>query len=382
MAEPLKNFYNDRLVRSLAKDLAKVSDIDERSFVGACVKGLAQLELTPRAWHIAEVLRTHLPPDFRAAAHVLVKALGPRQEQTEQFGMEPFRYLPFVFYVQKYGLSEFEAAMQAQYEITKRMSAESSIRAYLVAHPAATYERLRLWARDPDPHVRRLVSEGTRPRLPWAPRLPDFVRDPRPVLALLELLKDDPVRYVQRSVANNLNDIGKDHPELAVETCKRWFVGATPARDYIVRHALRSLVKRGHRGALRVLGAGGKPRIHISDVRWSAEVVGIGGSLRFDFQLSSRSRATQQLIVDYAVHYVKANGSTRAKVFKLKNIRLEAGGSVPLGAKLSLLQRTTRTHYAGRHRVELLINGLPHSLGEFELLQTPATKSRGRSTQR
>ena len=379
MAEPLKNFYNEHLVRRLAKELARVSDIDEASFIEACVQGLERLELTPRAWHIAEALRSHLPADFRAAAGILVKALGPRQEQTEQFGMEPFRYLPFVFYVQKYGLSEFEVAMQAQYELTKRMSAESSIRAYLVAHPAATYQRLQKWARDPDPHVRRLVSEGTRPRLPWAPRLPDFVRDPTPVLALLEILKDDPVRYVQRSVANNLNDIGKDHPELVVETCKRWFVDVTPGRDYIVRHALRSLVKRGHRGALSVLGAGDKPRIQVSDVRWSAQVVGIGGNLRFDFQLRSRARATQELVVDYAVHYIKANGSTRAKVFKLKNIRLEAGTTVTLGAKLSLLQRTTRTHYPGRHRVELLINGLSHSLGEFELLQTPATKSRGRS---
>jgi hypothetical protein len=192
-------------------------------------------------------------------------------------------------------------------------------------------------------------------------------------------LKDDPVRYVQRSVANNLNEIGKDHPDLAVETCKRWFVDATPGRDYIVRHALRSLVKRGHRGALGVLGAGGKPRIDVRAVRWSAQVVPIGGSLRFDFELCSRARAPQELIVDYAVHYVKANGSTRAKVFKLRSIRLEAGVSVPLGAKISLLQRTTRTHHPGIHRVELLINGQPHALGEFELLETFSAKSRGRS---
>src|SRR5262249_34126743 len=155
----------------------------------------------------------------------------------------------------------FEPAMRAQYELTKRFSAESSIRAFLMQYPEATYARLLEWARDGSVHVRRLVSEGTRPRLPWAPRLRAFQDDPRPVIALLELLKDDPERYVQRSVANNLNDIGKDHPELAVEVCRRWSARTSPGRAWIVRHALRSLVKKGHRGALEAVGAGSRPKV-------------------------------------------------------------------------------------------------------------------------
>src|SRR4029453_10690801 len=205
--------------------------------------GLDRLELLQRGWHLAEALQAFLPQPFAKAADVLVASLGPELDGTEQFGMALFRYLPHVLFVQKYGLDDFEAAMQAQYELTNRFSAESSIRPYLAKHPEKTYARLVEWARDDNVHVRRLVSEGTRPRLPWAPRLPDFQKDPQPVIALLELLKDDPERYVQRSVPNNLNDIGKDHPEIAIDVCRRWMADATPARAWIVKHALRSLVK-------------------------------------------------------------------------------------------------------------------------------------------
>jgi 3-methyladenine DNA glycosylase AlkC len=146
--------------------------------------------------------------------------------------------------------------MRAQYELTKRFTAEFSIRAFLEADPVATLERLEEWATDPNVHVRRLVSEGTRPRLPWAPRLPRFVEDPQPVLRLLEMLKDDPELYVRRSVANNLNDIAKDHPDLVVEVCARWSLQASPERRWLIRHGLRTLVKQGHEGALAVLGYG------------------------------------------------------------------------------------------------------------------------------
>jgi hypothetical protein len=215
--------------------------------------------------------------------------------------------------------------------------------------------------------VRRLVSEGTRPRLPWAPRLRAFQEDPRPVIALLELLKDDAERYVQRSVANNLNDIAKDHPELAVEVSRRWLVDASPSRRWIVRHALRSLVKKGHRGALDVMGVGGKPRVDISGIRLAPATTRIGGEVRFSFEIVSTSRKTQELLVDFAVHYVKANGTARPKVFKLRKLALPPSGRVELGSAISLKGMTTRKHYPGRHGIEALINGVPYRLGTFEL---------------
>ncbi len=328
---------------------------------------LAGLELTARAWHVADVMYGHLPRPFTAAADVLIASLGPELARTDEFGMSPLRYMPHVFFVQKYGLDDFEAAMRAQYELTKRFSAESSIRAFLVRYPDKTYARLLEWARDENVHVRRLVSEGTRPRLPWAPRLRAFQEEPRPVIELLELLKDDPERYVQRSVANSLNDVGKDHPDLAVEICRRWLSGASAGRQWIVKHALRSLVKRAHRGALAVLGVAAKPKVRITRARLLPLNVRIGGELRFSFEIQATGNRTQKLLVDYAVHFVKANGATRPKVFKLRKIVLRPAARVALSGTVSFENMTTRRHYPGCHRLDVLVNGVAHPLARFEV---------------
>ena len=368
MAAQLKHFFNEQLVRAIADELSRVySPLRKRPFVAACMNGLADLELTERAWHVAEVMHDHLPRPFCKAAEILIASLGPELEATESFGMAPFRYLPHVFFVQKYGIEDFEPAMRAQHELTRRFSAESSIRAFLVRYPAATYARLQTWASDKNVHVRRLVSEGTRPRLPWAPRLRAFQADPRPVVALLELLKDDPERYVQRSVANSLNDIGKDHPDLAVAVCRRWLDSPSPARTWIVRHALRSLVKKGHRGVLDLLGVGAKPKIALSGIRIAPASVRVGDIVRLSFEIVSTAGKPQDLLVDYVVHFRKANGAARPKVFKLRKVTLPASGRVAMESSISLKDMTTRRHYPGRHRIDVLINGILHPLGTFEV---------------
>lgn len=257
--------------------------------------------------------------------------------------------------------------MRLQFELTQRFTAEFSIRAFLTHHPEATYARLRDWARHDNVHVRRLVSEGSRPRLPWAPRLPAFQKDPAPVLALLELLKDDPELYVRRSVANNLNDIAKDHPGIVVDTCRRWLKGATEPRKWIVNRALRSLVKQGHRGALDLIGAGQAPRIRIGAIRIAPARVRLGGTVNCTASLANLSREKQDLLIDYAVHYVKANGGTTPKVFKLKRVMLPPKASVPVSIKIRLADLTTRKHYAGRHAIDLLVNGVRFPLGGFRL---------------
>ena len=217
MAEPLKNSFGPDVPRRLAEMIGSVeSDFAASEFVDRCLVGYESMELTERARHIAGVLADHLPSDRARALAIVTNALGPEIEETELTGMDGFLYLPLVFFVADKGLDHFEAAMTAQYELTKRFTAEFSIRAFLDRYPDATLARLREWAGDSNVHVRRLVSEGSRPRLPWAPRLRAFQSDPQPVIELLELLKDDPEEYVRRSVANNLNDISKDHPDLVV----------------------------------------------------------------------------------------------------------------------------------------------------------------------
>ncbi len=327
MAEELKHILNEAAIRNLAGELRRVhAPFREKPFVAACRAGLDELALMARAWHIADVLHDHLPRPFAAAADILLASLRPKPAPDEN-GPSPLRYMPHLCFVQKYGLDDFETAMRAQYIFTQWFSAEFSIRAFLTKYPEETYARLLDWTGDANVHVRRLASEGTRPRLPWASRLPAFQADPRPVIALLERLKDDPERYVQRSVANNLNDIGKDHPDLLVELCRQWLVGASPERKWIVQHALRSLVKKGHPGALALLGVGARPDIRISDVSLTPRHVSVGDKLRFSFTIASTGQQAQDLLVDYAVHFVKANGASRPKVFKLRKIALPAATS-------------------------------------------------------
>ena len=257
MAEPLKNFFGPDVPARIGELIEGVyPGFDREGFLSAALEGFEELELTERVRHISAALAGALPGDREKAIEILMASLGSQGQEAALTGMASFLYLPLVYFVAEQGLGCFETSMRAQKELTKRFTAEFSIRSFLDHHPEKTLERLRIWAGDPDAHVRRLVSEGTRPRLPWAPRLKRFQDDPRPVLELLELLKDDPEEYVRRSVANNLNDISKDHPGLAVEVARRWWDGASEDRRRLVRHGLRTLVKGGNPDALIILGYG------------------------------------------------------------------------------------------------------------------------------
>lgn len=368
MAEPLKNQFGKEIPGKIAGMISRVYPaFDQDAFVRDALDGYEALDLVPRGWKIARTLRSYLPADYPEAAEILITSLGPKLDNTEGNGMAPFLYLPHVCFVAEYGLDHFEVSMRAQYELTQRFSAEFSIRRFLERHPEATLARLKAWTKDPSPHVRRLVSEGTRPRLPWAPRLREFQKDPRPVLALLELLKDDPELYVRRSVANNLNDIGKDHPALLVETARRWMNNATNERRWVVSHALRSAVKRAEPGALEVMGFGEKAKVSVRNARITPRRAKIGGSVEIAFDIKNADSRRQRILVDFRIHFMKANGKTSPKVFKLKTIDLAPRESVQMGKRVSLAEMTTRKHYAGRHKVDVVLNGRIRPLGAFEL---------------
>jgi 3-methyladenine DNA glycosylase AlkC len=281
-------------------------------------------------------------------------------------GMAPFFYFPHTVYVAERGLDHFDLSMRAQYELTKRFSAEASIRPYIARYPERTLAVLRRWTKDKNAHVRRLVSEGTRLRLPWAPRVPWLDANPARILELLDLLKDDPSTLVRRSVANNLNDLGKAQPELLIRTCAAWLEKASPARRALVEHALRSAVKRGHSEALRLLGFGQKPAVSLEGVRFVPPRVAIGGRVAMTFALRSCSREPQDLLVDVAVHFVKARG-TGAKVFKLARLTLPPRGKAELRTSFSLAVHTTRVPRPGTHRVDVLVNGVARRAGSFRV---------------
>ncbi len=370
VGEPLKNHFGAGIPARIAEMISGVfPGFDREAFVGACLDGYHELELVPRGRKISKTLRDYLPAEYPAAIEILIASIGPRLETTEGHGMAPFLYLPHVCYVAEFGLEHFEESMRAQYELTQRFSAEFSIRPFLERHTESTLARLADWTNDSSPHVRRLVSEGTRPRLPWAPRLREFQKDPRPVLALLELLKDDPDLYVRRSVANNLNDIGKDHPTLLVETARKWLGEASDERRWLVHHALRSAVKRAEPGALEVMGFGVAPRVSLDNTRITPERALMGGRVEIAFDVTNTGSRRQRILVDFRIHFVKANGKATPKVFKLKALELGPRESVSIAKSVSLAEMTTRKHYPGTHAVDVVLNGVVVTLGTFELVR-------------
>jgi 3-methyladenine DNA glycosylase AlkC len=371
MADALKTFFSRGLVRRLGLELKRAEPgFALSAFVAQATKGLDELELLDRGKHIARALREHLPVAYPDALEIVLRSLGPKHQSDELVGagMAPFFYLPHTLFVAEHGLGHFDLSMQAQYELTQRFTAESSIRPYIAQDPERTFAVLASWAKDDSAHVRRLVSEGTRLRLPWAMRVQWLDRNPERVVALLELLKDDAASVVRRSVANNLNDLGKLHPELLVATSGRWLAGASKERRALVEHALRSAVKRAEPGALSLLGFGKAPGVAVERVRVTPKRVAIGKSVKFEFVLRSTKRSAQTLLVDLQVHCVKAKGNRSPKVFKLDRVELPAGGEVQLHKQVSLAVHTTRKPYPGRHLVFVLVNGQPFELGAFDVV--------------
>jgi 3-methyladenine DNA glycosylase AlkC len=369
MTEPLKNHFGPAIPQQIAAMVAAVHPpFNTRAFLRDALDGYLALELMPRGRHIARALHRHLPSDYPRAIKILLDSLAVPYAKPTYEAMAAFFFLPHVSFVAEFGLDHFEESMRAQHVLTQRFTAEFSIRPFLERHTERTLARLREWTTDPSEQVRRLVSEGTRPRLPWASRLRAFQQDPRPVLALLELLKDDPALYVRRSVANNLNDIGKDHPALLVSTARRWMKDAEEERRWVIRHALRSAVKQGDPAALAVLGFGAKVSLSINAVKITPARARLGGKVLIAFDVVNRSIKRARVLVDFRIHYVKAGGHTSAKVFKLKELELAPGESASLAKTVSLAEMTTRKHHAGRHRVEVLLNGEAQPLGYFQLL--------------
>lgn len=348
-------------------------DFDCGGFISAASKNLGNLELKARSSQITAALVDYLPEDFEKAAAIMLSSLATEIETTSSGnaetpgGVTGWAIMPLADYVGIHGLAHFDTSMNLFREMTKRFSAEFGIRFFLIEEPERTLRVLQEWTGDANYHVRRLVSEGTRPRLPWAMRLPAFIEEPAFILPLLESLKDDDEEYVRRSVANNLNDIAKDHPDVVARKAAQWLEGADKNREKLVRHACRTLIKQGHRETLDALGYG-TPSVRLEKLELLTPQVRFGGALEFSFSIASTAKRTQPLIIDYAIHHRKANGSTTPKVFKWKTTMLMAARTLSAKRKHPMRKITTRVYYPGTHRLEVFINGVPVAAAEFELL--------------
>ncbi len=375
MPEPFKNLFNPTMIAQMGAHLARRSDrFDGGAFTQSATEGLEALELKQRSNHILAALEAALPVDFIAASNLLVSALHPADDvdlsdqSMDEHGIRGWAVMPMADYIARHGLDHFDFSMDVLREMTKRMSSEFAVRPFLDRDPERAMKHVRKWARDDNYHVRRLASEGTRPRLPWGMRLAKFVADPAPVLPVLETLKDDPEDYVRRSVANNLNDIAKDHPDLVAALAGKWLAGKPDSRrKKLVRHACRTLIKQGHEATLKAFGYV-EPQVSLTSLSLDRTKVHFGHDLRLSAQLLSETNSDQELVVDYVVHHRKANGQTSPKVFKWKTVKLPGRAETRLEKTHSFKPITTRTYYGGVHRIEIQINGLGFGGAEFDLI--------------
>ena len=375
MPEAFKNLINAGTVREIGAQLARAwPAFDRRRFERLALNTLETLEFKARAQHVCNALEATLPDDFERAASVLEKSLAPvgtrrstvAPDVPTDAGLNGWAVWPLGEYVARRGLESPERALRTLHALTQRFTAEWPVRAFIEAHPELTFSTLATWTRDPSEHVRRLASEGSRPRLPWGLQLKGLIADPSPTLPLLLALQDDESEYVRRSVANHLNDIAKDHPALVAEWLEAHLPGASPERRALLKHASRTLIKRGDARILNAWGLGQKLRGE-AGLKVAPKRVAIGDSIELAVALKSSARKAQKLVVDYAVHHVKANGGTTAKVFKGWVLELGAGEERLLRKRHSLKLITTRRYHAGRHALDLLVNGETVASAAFDL---------------
>ena len=346
-----KDEISPALVRALGAELSRASsEFPLERFVALATDGLADHELLARVAHVARALGACLPEPFGAGARVLRGALA-----SETF--TGWMTLSCNAYVAEHGIDEPEVALPLLAGLTPRFSSEGAIRPFIERHPEATFAWLRRWLEDPDEHVRRLVSEGTRPRLPWAAQLRGLRADPRPAIAMLDRLVEDESRYVRRSVANHLNDIAKDHPDLALETAARWRSTGGERAAEVVRRGLRTLLKQGDPRALAAVGFDPSAAVRLDDLTVSPRRAAIGETVELAMTLSAGGDAPTRVMVDYLVHHAGARGTRVAKVFKLTTCTLQPGVPRRIVRRHAFREVSVRRIHPGPHLLEVQVNG-------------------------
>ena len=318
------------------------------------------LALKARMRQTTLALRASLPEDYRTA-------LGILREAASHMPGGQFGAMTLPDFVELYGLEDWEVSLPALEQFTQLISSEFAVRPFILKDPPRMMSQMLDWAGHENEHVRRLASEGCRPRLPWAIALPIFQQDPALILPVLERLKQDSSEYVRRSVANNLNDIAKDNPAVVLDVAGRWLAIDTPEMLALIRHALRTLVKQGDLAALELLGYPRHAAVNVRNLSVTPEIVPEGGDLSFAFDVVSEGQEPQELMIDYILHLKRANGQQTPKVFKLATRTLLPGESASYTRKFSFRPISTRRYYPGEHAIEIQINGALHGRVDFRV---------------
>jgi 3-methyladenine DNA glycosylase AlkC len=371
--EPFKNeFAHDKALLIAKRIHAAHPEFPLERFRQGLKPALEPLELKQRVHLIAARIAACLPPHPPAAFAILVKSLA--RDQADTSGLRGFPVWPLTEIVARHGLGHFTASMAALREMTCRFTAEFAIRPFLRHDLAKTLRQLEKWTRHPDPHVRRLVSEGSRPLLPWGGNLPEIMENPDLTICLLDRLHRDPSDYVRLSVSNHLNDFSKKHPELVLQTLSRWRgAGGDGAFEKLARHACRTLIKSGHPEALAWHGFGDPSKLRVEDFSLADSRVSLGGHLGYRLVIRNSSNKPMNVLFDYAIFLRKANGASSPKVFKGRKRELAAGETWEIAGRHPIKPVTTRVYHSGLHRMEPRINGVPHPALDFVLVVPAGT---------
>ncbi|MCJ7581142.1 MAG: hypothetical protein MUP98_11495 [Candidatus Aminicenantes bacterium] len=359
MAERLKDiFFTKETMGAFADTIRKAyPDFNKRKFLDLIYDGSFEAkEFMERSKHITHSLHETLPKSYKKALDIL-KTAAPLVKGAEALSLPD--------YVAAYGIDECEISLPALGFITKYITAELAIRPFLDKDPEKVMTFMTKWAEDKNDNLRRLCSEGCRPRLPWAMALPKFKKDPTVILPILEKLKNDKSENVRRSVANNLNDISKDNPKIALAVCEKWY-GVSTETDKIVKHACRTMLKAGDKRALLIFGYSNPDTMKVSHFKLDKNKIKIGDNLNFSFDLTLKEKGKVRL--EYAVFYVKANGKQSPKVFKMTENNYKPG-THSFSKKQFFGNMSTRKHYPGTHAISIIINGEEKEKSSFELVR-------------
>ncbi|MEK7432836.1 MAG: DNA alkylation repair protein [Cyanobacteriota bacterium] len=364
----LRDVLNIKAVEKLSNNIFEIyENFDKNNFSNDIKLELDSLNFGDRSKLICKNLKKYLPNDYEIAVNILIKTLKDEIPSNEIPKLSGFIIMPLCLFVSTYGLDYYDLSIKALYEMTKRFTAEGDIRPFIIKYPEKTIDILLKWTKDKNTHVRRLSSEGTRPRLPLGIRLPLFQKDPMPIINILDKLKNDEELYVRRSVANNLNDISKDNPDIVTKTLKEWNKIEDENIKWLIKHSLRTLIKQGNKEALDILGYDFKTNILVENIELDSNKISIGDKLNFNFKIKSNANENQNLMIDYTIYYMKANGKNKPKVFKLAKKNIKPSETIKISKNHSFKPINTRKHYKGIHYLEIKINGENYFMEKFVL---------------
>lgn len=362
--EPLKNNYNQSFFDTFLNSLKKVNPTIDTSlfFNKIFINEWEQYELKDRMHHIAKTLHLFLDTDFKKAIHQIKKLIPILEKDGVSGG---FEYLFLPDYVEMFGQNHMVESVLSFEIITPFVSCEFAIRPFLLKDPKYVIAKITEWSFHSNHHLRRLASEGCRPRLPWAMALPIYKKDPTDIFPILENLLNDESLYVRKSVANNLNDISKDNKELLIRFTEKHY-GETEHTDWILKHANRNLLKQAESRILTVFGFGNTTQIDIQKFKLSSETIQLGEYLFFDFNLINNSSKASLIRLEYAVYYLKQNGSLSKKIFQIGEKEYPAYSNTTINRKQHFKPISTRKYHFGMHKISIIANGKEFDVLEFD----------------